>query len=506
MSQWLNDVSRATANRERHRTRPGGAFLFPGLVLWATVWLLWLTTPATARHPAALHPPDLAAIDAYVGREMKADRVPGLSLAIVQPGGVTFRQYGQAGRGQPLTPRTAFILGSMSKSFTALAVMQLVEQGQIDLKAPVQRYLPDFRMADEAASRQITVAHLLNHTSGLPAQVAATRQARTLAEHLPALSRVRLEHPPGTRHTYSSVGYQVLGVLIERVTGQPYAEVVQQRIFTPLKMTHSFTDGTRARPLASGHRYWFGFPVAADLPFEGDRLPTAGLISSAEDLATYLQALMRKEGIPGVISRDGLFQLLWPTAQGDGFSYAMGWRVSSWPDGGGQSRRVIHHGGVLPHYRGKMVMLPDLQAGVVVLTNASTSLPFPLAATSHRVADGVARSLVGQPLPSQTLNLSLMYAILTLAAALILWAEVRKLLVLRRWKAAAQQRPRAALMREVALELLGLVALLVGVPLLMRVPWAEMLRSSPDLAWWMLTLAALGAAGLVYKLRVIMRN
>lgn len=479
--------------------------LLPGLFKVCRALALMVASCASFPVGAAtLSPPELAAIDTYVVREMKADRVPGVSLAIIQPGGVTFRQYGQAG--QPLTPRTTFVLGSMSKSFTALAVMQLVEEGKVDLTAPVQRYLPEFRVADEAASQRITVAQLLNHTSGLPAQVAATHHLGTLAEHLPALSNVKLQHPPGTQHTYSSVGYQVLGVLIERVTREPYGEVIQHRIFDPLKMTHSFTDGTHALNLASGHRYWFGFPVAANLPFERDRLPTAGLISSAADLATYLQALMQEDGIPGVISRQGLKRLFTPTAPGDGFSYAMGWRVSIWPDRQGQNTRVIHHGGVLPHYRGKLVMLPDLKAGVVVLTNASTALPFPLAATSHRVADGVARSLLGQPLPSQTLNLSMMYLVVTLAAALVLWAELRKLLGLKRWRIAAQERPRAALSREIAWELLGLIALLIGVPLLMRVTWSEMLRSSPDLAWWMLTLAGLNAAGTAYKLRITTRR
>jgi CubicO group peptidase (beta-lactamase class C family) len=112
-----------------------------------------------------------------------------------------------------------------------------------------------------------------------------------------ALGDVELEHPPGAAYEYSSPNYQVLGLIIQEVSGQPFGEYVQHNIFDPLGMDDSFTsqaEAQQAGTMASGHRYWFGRPVAADLPFEEGRLPSAALISSSEDMAHYLIAQLNE--------------------------------------------------------------------------------------------------------------------------------------------------------------------------------------------------------------------
>ena len=111
---------------------------------------------------------DFTNIENYITTAMERHNIPGLALAITQGDQITFSKgYGTAGDGRSVTPDTPFYIGSQSKSFTALAIMQLVEQGKLDLEAPVQTYLPWFRVADPQASQQITICHLLQHTSGL---------------------------------------------------------------------------------------------------------------------------------------------------------------------------------------------------------------------------------------------------------------------------------------------------------------------------------------------------
>ena len=228
---------------------------------------------------------------------MREDRVPGVALAIVRGDQVMhIRGFGENGMGRAVTPSTSFLLGSMSKAFTAMAVMQLVERGLIALDTPIQRYLPWFRVADSVASRVITVRHLLNHTSGIPTRAARARgDTRTITDHVRALSRVTLAHAPGEVHEYASPNYLVLGALVETVSGQSFAAYVQQHIFAPLNMTNSETDQTRAMThgMARGHRYLFGFPSAVTLRYESDRMPTAALISRAEDLSHFLIAQLR---------------------------------------------------------------------------------------------------------------------------------------------------------------------------------------------------------------------
>lgn len=453
---------------------------------------------------AALAGLDTAAIDAYVEAEMRADRVPGAAIAIVRGAETVYlRGYGDDGNGRPVGPRTGFLLGSMSKAFTALAVMQLVDEGKLELDAPVQDYLPGFRVADPAASKTITVQHLLHHTSGLPTDAPRARTApATLADHIRALEGVELVHVPGEVHEYSSPNYLVLGALVEQASGRSFAEHVEQRIFAPLGMRSSFTSPSSAgaSTMARGHRYWFGFPRPADLAHEADRLPTAALISSAEDLGRFLAALLGGEpGAASILSPSGLFEMLRPAAPGAGFSYAMGWRV-------GDVRGVpaIHHGGILPHFRGKMVMIPEGRWGVAVLTNAASALP--LSPTSHRMADNIAARLAGKDLPDAGSRFQKVHAYLALGIVLVslhqLWGAGR----LARWRAALPGRTRRAVAWDVAVELGLPVLVLVLVPHWIGVPLAELVRSAPDIGYWLLASAALGFAVGLYKLVAVARR
>jgi CubicO group peptidase (beta-lactamase class C family) len=241
------------------------------------------------------------AIDRYIKRQLDRLRVPGAAVAIVEGDRIVHeRGFGRARPGgAPPAPQTPFVLGSTTKSFTALAVMQLVEAGKVDLDAPVRRYLPWFGVADPQASAQMAVRHLLNQTSGFsqasgwPTLVdidnrpgAGERQAR-------ALATLPLAHPVGSTFEYSNVNYNLLGLIVEAVSGERYAVYVQRHIFARLGMHHSYATRAQARQhgLATGHRYWFGFPVAApEMETPLGSLPAAQLISSAGDMAHYLIA------------------------------------------------------------------------------------------------------------------------------------------------------------------------------------------------------------------------
>ena len=170
-----------------------------------------------------------------------------------------------------MTPQTPFIIGSVAKSFTALAIMQLVEANKIDLDAPVQRYLPWFRVADEKASAEITVRHLLNHTSGISTKTGRSYQGNgdtsdtALEQAVRKLKSAELTAPVGSKHQYSTINYSVLGLIVQTVAGQSYESYVQAKILDPLQMRNSFTSEAAAQPagLATGYNYWFGRPRAS---------------------------------------------------------------------------------------------------------------------------------------------------------------------------------------------------------------------------------------------------
>ena len=453
----------------------------------ALALLLALPSVARAQAPAI----EIQAIRQFVTQTMRADGVPGVAVVVVTRDGTVFAEgFGATGHaGERITPDTPFILGSMSKSVTALAVMQLVEAGRIDLDAPARRYLPEFSMAS-AQAEQITVRQLLAHTSGIPTKAPrAAGDARTLADHVSALRGVALLRAPGVAHEYASPNYQVLGRIVEVVSGESFGAYVLRHIFSPLGMRHSYADTNSVSTdrLATGHQMMFGMAVRRQLPLEMDRLPTAALMSSANDLGRFMRAELRGGELDGVrVASDSTVAAMHrPLVQASGFSYAMGWRVSAIG-----SEAAVHHGGILPNYRGKMVLLPKRGLGVVVLTNASTVIGSP---TSHRLADGVAMIISGQQPPAPSV-VSLRWMLIGVAIGIVI-ITVLQLRGVRRAVSAPRSIPAAIK------EIVFAAAMVFGLPLLLGFGWGEMWRQAPDLTVWMIVAALLGVTTGLLRLR-----
>jgi len=326
--------------------------------------------------------PSFTAVDAYVRRQMKDARIPGLALGIVHDGHVVhLRGFGRADdSGRAFTPQTPFFIGSNSKSFTALAVMQLVEAGKVDLDAPVQRYIPWLRVADPEASAQITIRHLLNQTSGLTERAGrgATLAAgmHPLEPAVRALATTRLARSPGAAFEYSNLNYTTLGLVVEMAAAEPFEAYLKRHIFEPLSMHHTYTviEDAKRDGLASGYRYWFGFPVAFDAPPHGSTVPAGGIISTAEDMSRYLSMYQSGGRYHGqvVLSRAGIAEMMRPgppVKRGAfaGAGYGMGWFTGPW---GGVD--ASYHPGDEPGAHAGMALVPHGNLGVVVLFNVGT--------------------------------------------------------------------------------------------------------------------------------------
>lgn len=425
-------------------------------------------------------PPDFVAIDRYIEQEIREQRIPGLALGIVQGDQIVHLQgFGMADpSGRTVTPQTPFLIFSTTKSFTALAIMQLVEAGKIELDAPVQRYLPWFRVADEAASAQITVRHLLYQTSGLPetadADVGLLTSTDTHAsaseQTVRGLRAVSLDRPVGATFTYVNANYVTLGLIVQAVSGQSYESYIQEHVFTPLDMRQSFTAKAAAQShgLAIGYQYWFGHPFPADLAYNRSNLPAGGLISSAEDMTHYLIAQLNqgRYGQASILSPKGVAEMHAPAVRrrGDQF-YGMGWYVV--PLNGAP---VIWHGGDGMNFHSTMILAPEGQWGVVLLENAQNVKDG--GDRMHQTAFGVLSLLAGrQPSTAEPNNmLQLILLVLVGIIALMLIGMIRSIVVLRRWRTQPGRRPhgRRGIVWHVVLPLVQHLALallfLVGLP------------------------------------------
>ena len=344
-------------------------------------------------------------IDAYVERQMRRLNLPGVSLAIVEGDKIVhMRGFGRARPGgEAPAPQTPFPIGSVTKPFTALAAMQLVEAGKIDLDAPVQRYLPWFCVADPQASARITVRHLLNQTSGLPTSSGESLDADdrpgAAERHGRSLARLRLTRPPGSAWEYSNSNYVLLGLIIEAAGGESYADYVQRQVFTPLEMGHTYTSQAQARQngLAMGHRLRFMIPFAApNMPLAQGGLAGGGLISCAEDLGHFMIAVLsggRYRDVQ-ILPAAGIDELQCPVGEVNAYGlslghYGMGWWVGSL----GQTK-LVWHGGTLPDFAAHMALLPEQKKGVVLLYNACHHWMNPVLAD---LGTGVAAMLAGEP-------------------------------------------------------------------------------------------------------------
>lgn len=495
-------------------------YLFPSLLICTALALILQGFPKTASAKSVSISESYDEIDAYIEQQMRRLNIPGMSLAIVEGDQIVhLRGLGRVRPGSEApSPQTPFFIGSTTKSFTALAVMQLVETRKVELDAPVQRYLPWFKVADTQTSAQITVRHLLNQTSSLPLlpswQSLADFDDRPDAteQQARALSTLELARPVGSSFEYSNINYNLLGLIIEAASGESYADYIQNHIFSPLEMNHSHSSKAAAKKdgLAVGHQTWFGIPIAVpDLPVPIGSLPSGQLISSAEDMGHYLIAQLNKGRFSGaqILSPDGIAELHRPAVEAISAGvplghYGMGWYIEEQGP-----TRVIHHTGMVPDFYTYMALLPEQNKGVVLLINCNH---FTGEFTLTEVGAGVTAMLAGnQPAPIQYGAVSWALRCTLLIPLLQIFGVVATLRMLGRWRRNPQHLPSRG--RMWGLHILPSVFL----NLIPAVSMAALLTSGlrgflmlfmPDLSWLVLISGSFALAWTFLRTNLILRT
>ena len=477
--------------------------LFTGISLFLlTLWLALIPMSAFAATPAATSrtsTPNFATIDTYVLSQMRSLHIPGVALGIMHGNQVVhLRGFGVADpSGRLVTPQTSFSISSMTKSFTAVAIMQLVEQGKVTLDAPVQRYLPWFRVATPGASSKITVRNLLNQTSGIPHSAGLILFTgmgnETMKQAVQTLSTVNLFAPPGMTFQYSNINYVTLGLIVQVASGQSYETYVQQHIFAPLQMHHSFTcttqDTTMPAGMATGYRWWFGLPFPSDFCDLPEDFGAGGIITSAEDMTHYLLTQLNGGHYGGnsVLSPASIAVLHHPVVlpQSSAEQYAMGWYALP-VDG----ESILTHGGDDPNFHADMALLPQSQWAVVVLRNVSSTDAAFTQPALFSIPAGVIDLLLGHQPHASGLGLDTIFlivdAMIFVLSLLALWSLIR---LVRRWQRPLKRTP-VSLLWGLVLPLLWEVALPIGLfielPKLLGASWAVALLFLPDIGFWLL--------------------
>ncbi|HEX6302471.1 MAG TPA: serine hydrolase domain-containing protein [Acidimicrobiia bacterium] len=360
------------------------------------------------------------------------------------------------------SPDTPFVIASVSKSITALAILQLVDSGLVSLDAPVTDYIDWFTTADSEAS--ITVRQLLNQTSGL-STLDGVRDAFApevpLEERVHSIADYGLISEPGAEFHYSNLNYAVLGLLIEKASGMRYGEFIQDEIFDPLGMDHSYSDFAvaQANGLATGTITVCGFPVSVSQTAHPGLVPDGYLISTASDMARYLRFQMGDGTFDGrrLLSPEYMAIMHTPAAASPGGQYldhyAMGWRTGTID---GQS--LVAHDGNTFGFHADVAVLPELDTAVVVLVARSGIMV-------NRLDIAAVEALTGGT-PSVGRSFTAAWVVLDVVLALLVLTSI--VYVMRRHRRRRKNPPRIpprwpAVLQVVAGVLIGAaVALLAG--------------------------------------------
>lgn len=370
---------------------------------------------------------DPSALDEYVVSYMRRSGVPGVAVAVTKNGTVLYTAgFGTDGSGKSVTSATLFPIASLSKSFTALALMQLVEEGKVSLDAPVHTYVPDFYLADPRGT-DITVRELLDQTSGMSDMVFPEKslpQPGSLAQAVARLHTARLASAPGTVWHYHNPNYQVLARLVEIVSGEPFPRYMAQHVFIPLGMRASYAVSRvdeMTGTIPDGFIHAYGMTIALPEPpwFQAG---ASGVITSADDMAKWL--LLQNGAGSSVITRASLDAMHSPK---QGASYAFGWIRS----GNAVAPRISHYGWMFT-YTADAVLLPASGYGIAIMTNGGLTLA---PTDSDTLSRGIEQLLTKGSAPqagifiqtiTDTIIAELTLLVLVLAMLAIMHANVRR--------------------------------------------------------------------------------
>lgn len=340
-------------------------------------------------------------VDQYIQGQLIEQRIPGITLVVVQDGKVIYgRGYGYAERetARPVKPEDRFEIGSISKSFAATAIMLLVEEGKVTLDDKLDKFLGPVPVQWNG----ITIRHLLNHTSGLPEypdeSIFKDIFANKIIGEEEMLARFKAYAPswePGTKYRYCNVGYDILGIVVRRVSGKGYFDFLKERVFTPLGMTSARL--VAPKPARAESAVGYELKDNKHIPFQTTDamsvylgMAASGIELSAMDMAKWDAALYTD-----TIIKQSTLALMWTNnsfvqaanADNSDIYYGLGWQLRTQ-----NGKRWVYHSGGMPGYVTDFMRYPEQKLTIIVFTNLSDQH-----ANARKIVRGVA-PMFGQTL------------------------------------------------------------------------------------------------------------
>lgn len=328
-------------------------------------------------------------LEAVSREQMARWTVPGATIGVLRDGQRELYAFGVTSleTEQPVREDTLFQIGSISKVFCATLVMTLVDEGKVDLDAPVARYLPDLRLADAETMRSLTVRQTLSHTSGIYGDFFDDFGwgDDALATSIEAFADLRQWTPVGSSWAYCNVGFNLAGRLVEVVLGQPFETAMRERVFEPLGLDHSFFFAHEAivHSVAVGHTLveqgGDEHEVARKYPLPRAVNPAGGIISNVNDLLSFAEFHMGDGTVNGkrALRPNSVrtMQETQTTAANWADEWGVGWDIR-WFDSERGRVKVIGHGGTTNGFQARLTVVPERDYAIAMLTNSARGAAF----------------------------------------------------------------------------------------------------------------------------------
>lgn len=310
-------------------------------------------------------------IDKFVTNYIDSNGLPGAAIVIVKDGKIIYKKgYGHDSEGKPLTNRSLMRIGSASKPFTAFSVLQLVDEGKINLDDPVIKYLPELTMNDSRLQK-VTIRHLLSHTSGIPNPIIVS-PANTLKSGIDRLHDWKLKSQPGEKYFYSNANYWILARLVEVTSGMDFQQYLKEKVFLPLGMYDTMSvlnSSDSVKGLSQGYVSMYGTAIPwseLEQMFAG----AGGIISTADDMGKWL-SMHTNDGKNAngekLLSKSLLEESYSP--QPGSPRYGLGWSLSSQ----NSKPQRISHSGMLSTIQAQQDIVPSTGYAVGVMLNSFTT-------------------------------------------------------------------------------------------------------------------------------------
>ena len=436
-------------------------------------------------------------IDEYVKHIQSKANIPAISIGVVQGNSLVYEK--SYSKDKFISSKSLFYIGSLTKSFTALAVMQLVEEGKINLDDSIKVYLPWFKIQDEEKIDKITIRTLLNQTSGFSTYEGLKNfddwdsSNFALEKTVRALENVSLVSEPSSTYHYSNINYQILGLVMEKLTGISYATYMKENVFEILDMKSSFAslEDVEEHEIVKGHRLFFGKAVQNDYPFSRVMLPAGYIVSNVEDMSKYLIAQMNEGSYKDkqILSPSMIKEVHKPSATviKDKLHYSFGWFVGS-----SEEESYLAHLGSTPGYTSAMIIYPKDKIALIVLTNTSS---YTLGTKElNTLAGGVIDIVKGKKKIESAIDIVSISAYIVLIGIFLI-----QLFLFKYFLREYQGMSRFKITSLLGTDMLIVIAYIFIVPRIYDVTFGVFLIFAPDIAYIMLGSIIVASLGFIVK-------